>query len=78
MRILRRGNGEIIYNIDMKSGFSLNIYGLIFAIMLVVAALTYLLPAGQYDTVQKDGRSYTVAGSYHAVASNPQGLAALF
>ena len=77
MRILRRGNGEIIYNIDMKSGFSLNIYGLIFAIMLVVAALTYLLPAGQYDTVQKDGRSYTVAGSYHAVASNPQGLASV-
>ena len=61
----------------MKSGFSLNIYGLIFAIMLVMAALTYLLPAGQYNTVQKDGRSYTVAGSYHKVESNPQGLAAV-
>lgn len=45
--------------------------------MLVMAALTYLLPAGQYNTVQKDGRSYTVAGSYHKVESNPQGLAAV-
>ena len=61
----------------MKSGFSINIYGLIFSIMIVMAALTYLLPAGQYDTVQKDGRSYTVAGSYHRVDANPQGLAAV-
>lgn len=61
----------------MKSGFSLNIYGLIFSIMIVMAVLTYLLPAGQYDTVQKDGRSYTVAGSYHRVDANPQGLAAV-
>ena len=44
----------------MKSGFSLNIYGLIFSIMIVMAVLTYLLPAGQYNTVQKDGRSYIV------------------
>lgn len=58
----------------MKSGFSINIYGLIFAIMLIMAALTYLLPAGQYNTVEKDGRTYTVAGSYHRVDANPQGL----
>ena len=58
----------------MKSGFSINIYGLIFAIMLVMAALTYILPAGQYDTVEKDGRTYTVAGSYHHVSANPQGI----
>lgn len=61
----------------MKQGFSLNIYGLIFAIMVFVAALTYLLPAGQYDTLEKDGRTYTVAGSYHAVAASPQGLGAV-
>ena len=61
----------------MKQGFSLNIYGLIFAIMVFVAVLTYILPAGQYDTVEKDGRTYTVAGSYHTVASNPQGIGAV-
>lgn len=61
----------------MKQSFSLNIYGLIFSIMVFMAALTYILPAGQYDTVEKDGRTYTVAGSYHSVQANPQGLGAL-
>ncbi len=62
---------------SMKKTFSLNIYGLIFAIMLLVAGLTWLLPAGQYDTVEKDGRTYTVAGSYHPVAARPQGVGAV-
>lgn len=61
----------------MKSGFSINIYGLIFAIMIVMAVLTYILPAGQYDTVERDGRTYTVAGSYHTVPANPQGVGAV-
>lgn len=61
----------------MKKTFSLNIYGLIFSIMLVVAALTWLMPAGQYNTIEKDGRTYTVAGSYHQVSSSPQGLGAV-
>lgn len=61
----------------MKNGFSLNIYGLIFCIIVLVAALTHVLPAGQYDTVQKDGRTYTVAGSYHRVEAAPQGLGAV-
>ena len=61
----------------MKQGFSLNIYGLIFAIMVFMAALTYILPAGQYDTLEKDGRTYTVAGSYHPVEANPQGIGAV-
>ena len=61
----------------MQKTFSLNIYGLIFSIMLVVAGLTWLLPAGQYDTQEKDGRTYTVAGSYHTVTSAPQGVAAV-
>lgn len=61
----------------MNKTFSLNIYGLIFSIMLLVAALTWLMPSGKYDTVEKDGRTYTVAGSYHAVPSSPQGLGAV-
>ena len=42
-----------------------------------MSVLTYILPAGQYDTVEKDGRTYTVAGSYHRVEANPQGIGAL-
>lgn len=61
----------------MQKTFSLNIYGLIFSIMLLVAGLTWLLPAGQYNNIEKDGRTYTVAGSYHQVESAPQGVAAV-
>ncbi len=61
----------------MKRTFSLNIYGLIFSIMVLVAALTYILPAGQYNSVERDGRTYTVAGSYHRVEANPQGIGAV-
>ncbi len=53
-----------------------NTYFLIFVIMLAVAALTWCVPAGEYDRVEQDGRTYTVAGSYHAVVQNPQGLGA--
>ena len=51
-----------------------NTYFLIFSIMLAVAALTWLVPAGQYDRVEKDGRTYAVAGSFHTVAAVPQGI----
>ena len=65
------------YNKEMRKTFSLNIYGLIFSIMLLVAACTWLLSAGEYDSLEKDGRTYTVAGSYHAVTPNPQGVGAV-
>ena len=51
-----------------------NTYFLIFSIMLAVAALTWLVPAGQYDRVEKDGRTYAVAGSFHTVDAAPQGI----
>lgn len=51
-----------------------NTYFLVFSIMLFVTALTWLVPAGQYDTIEEAGRTVAVAGSYHAVAQNPQGI----
>lgn len=51
-----------------------NTYFLIFSIMLAAAALTWLVPAGQYDRVEKDGRTYAVAGSFHTVDAAPQGI----
>lgn len=53
-----------------------NTYCLVFVIMLAVAALTYFVPAGQYERIEKDGRTYAVAGSFHTVAQTPQGLGA--
>ena len=45
--------------------------------MVFVAVLTWILPTGKYDTYTKDGRTYTVAGSYHQVSAAPQGIAAI-
>lgn len=51
-----------------------NTYFLVFAIMLAVAAMTWVVPAGQYDRVEKDGRTYAVAGSYRPVQQTPQNI----
>lgn len=51
-----------------------NTYFLVFSIMMFVAVLTWFVPTGQYDRIETDGRTYAVAGSYHAVESNPQGV----
>ena len=42
--------------------------------MLAVTALTWVIPSGEYDRIEQDGRTIAVAGSYHAVAASPQGL----
>ena len=51
-----------------------NTYFLVFSIMVFVAALTWIVPSGQYDRVEADGRTYAVAGSYHSVDKAPQGI----
>ena len=54
-----------------------NTYFLVFAIMLFVAALTWVVPTGQYNRVEVDGKTYVEAGSYHQVAPDPQGWGVL-
>ncbi|MEG0156229.1 MAG: YfcC family protein, partial [Anaerovoracaceae bacterium] len=50
-------------------------YTIIFAIILFMTILTWLVPSGQFDTKETDdGKTIVVAGSYHEVASNPQGV----
>ncbi len=51
-----------------------NTYFLIFCIMLAVTALTWVIPAGEYQRIEQDGRTIAVAGSYHTVEATPQGL----
>ncbi len=42
--------------------------------MLIVAALTWVVPAGEYDRVEQNGQTIAVANSFHPVASAPQGI----
>jgi uncharacterized ion transporter superfamily protein YfcC len=51
---------------------------LIYAMVILVALATWIVPGGEYQRVEKDGRLVPVADSYHVVAGQPQGLAALF
>lgn len=56
------------------SKIKLNTFAIILSIIAVVAALTWIVPSGAYDTLEVDGRQVVVADTYHSVPSNPQGL----
>jgi len=47
---------------------------ILFLIIVVIAALTWIIPAGQYDRHMNEalGKDVPIAGTYHTVESNPQ------
>ena len=51
-----------------------NAYLLIFSIIIITAGLTWLIPSGEYNRTEMNGRMVVVSDSYHAVSSNPQGF----
>ena len=52
-----------------------DIYVVLFGFILVVAALTWIVPAGSYErAVLPNGRESVVAGSYHVIEQTPVGF----
>jgi uncharacterized ion transporter superfamily protein YfcC len=53
-----------------------SVYTILFLLIVFIAALTWIVPAGQYDMANNEllGKSVPVAGSYHQVESSPQGI----
>jgi len=53
---------------------------ILFALLVVVAIMTYVIPAGEYDRVTNEatGRTVVVPGSYHRVDQSPVGPFRLF
>lgn len=51
-------------------------FTILFILMLVIAALTWIIPAGSYEMVKNEalGKMVPVAGTFHTVPANPQGL----
>lgn len=51
-------------------------YTILFGLIVIVAALTWIVPAGQYDRVQNSAldREVPVAGTYTQTEANPQGI----
>ncbi|OQX40244.1 MAG: C4-dicarboxylate ABC transporter [Oceanospirillales bacterium LUC14_002_19_P2] len=51
-------------------------YTILFLIIIFVAILTWIVPAGKYDTRMDEtiGKDVPIAGTYHHVEPNPQGF----
>mgnify|MGYP003639671264 FL=1 len=51
-------------------------YTILFLLIILVAALTWMIPAGQYDRTMNEevGREVAVPGTYQTVDPNPQGF----
>ncbi|BDM66019.1 transporter [Shewanella sp. NFH-SH190041] len=63
-----------------KKGFFSNLkfpsaHTILFLLIIIIAALTWIIPAGQYDRQMNEvlGKEVPVAGTYHHVDANPQG-----
>ena len=54
-----------------------NTFVLLFALLALIAAATWVVPGGQYEFVTVNGKKVIDPDSYRVVASNPQGLVAL-
>ncbi|HEX7357671.1 MAG TPA: YfcC family protein, partial [Ignavibacteriaceae bacterium] len=55
-----------------------NTYLLIFSLLVIIAAMTWLIPGGQYERAVVNGREVVVQNSFKYVDSNPQGFIDLF
>jgi uncharacterized ion transporter superfamily protein YfcC len=51
-----------------------NTFAIIFSLVVLVAILTWIIPAGEFDRVEQNGRELVKNGSYHPVESNPQNI----
>lgn len=49
-----------------------NTFLIIFSLIVIAAVLTWIIPAGEFDMTEKNGREIVVSGSYHHVDKNPQ------
>jgi uncharacterized ion transporter superfamily protein YfcC len=62
---------------QVKKRFSFpSAYTILFALIVIVAVLTWVIPAGQYERVASEalGKDLPVAGTYALTEANPQGF----
>ena len=50
---------------------------IIFSIIIIIAILTYIIPGGKYDRVERNGRTVVLSDSFHYVEGKHQGFGAL-
>lgn len=49
-----------------------HVFALMFIITILMAVLTWLIPAGEYERVKEGARTVVVANSFKVVDSNPR------
>ena len=56
-----------------------SVYTILFLLTILIAALTWVVPSGQYEMANNAllGKPVPVSGTYQEVASNPQGIQAV-
>lgn len=67
-------------NLDRLASRFPTAYSILFALIVFIAALTWLVPAGQYDRATNEalGREVAVPGTYKSVAATPQSVLDVF
>lgn len=53
-------------------------FTIIFLLIVLMAILTWIIPSGEFNREEIDGRSVVVPGTYQRVDSNPQGFVDVF
>ncbi len=61
----------------MKTSFSFNTLFMIYAIVAAVAVMTWVIPGGEYQRQEREGKTLVLADSFEFVASQPQGISAI-
>ncbi|GGB52859.1 C4-dicarboxylate ABC transporter [Lentibacillus populi] len=56
-----------------------HVFAILFALIIITAVLSYVIPAGEYEReVNEAGETVVVDGTYHTVDSNPVGFLGIF
>lgn len=50
---------------------------ILFGILILLAALTWIIPGGEFDTQIVNGRSEVIPGTFHEIDNQPQGFGAV-
>lgn len=63
---------------ETKKQLQINPFVLMFFVIIVVSVLTFIVPAGNYERIEEDGKTYVNPDSFTYIDSQPVGLLQVF
>ncbi|MBF0407260.1 MAG: putative basic amino acid antiporter YfcC [Candidatus Riflebacteria bacterium] len=61
----------------MKSRFNFHPLVMIFSMVIIVAVMTWIIPGGEYERKQVNGKTQVVSNSFKQIEGRPQGIGAI-